>query len=91
MMASSGYVAEIDPQVCGRCETCMEVCPFDAIQAKGDSIAPNWEECLGCGACQAKCPSQAIRLVRDERKGVPLDVGALASEAIRPRPAPSAS
>jgi len=91
MMASSGYVAEIDPQLCGHCETCVDVCPFDAIQANGDSITRNWEECLGCGACQAKCPKQAIRLVRDERKGVPLDVRALASQITRSSAALSAS
>jgi formate hydrogenlyase subunit 6/NADH:ubiquinone oxidoreductase subunit I len=38
----------------------------------------DWEKCLGCGACEVKCTNQAIRMVRDERKGIPLDVRALA-------------
>jgi ferredoxin len=30
--------------------------------------------CLGCGACEALCPQGIITLVRDEAKGIPLDV-----------------
>jgi Pyruvate/2-oxoacid:ferredoxin oxidoreductase delta subunit len=32
---------------------------------------------MGCGVCEAQCPNDALELVRDERKGVPLDVRAL--------------
>jgi len=77
MMASSGYVAEIDPALCGRCEVCAEVCPFNAIARGEDGMVRDWEKCLGCGACEVKCTNQAIRMVRDERKGIPLDVRAL--------------
>jgi ferredoxin len=34
---------------------------------------------MGCGACEVKCSTGAITLVRDGRKGVPLDVRALAA------------
>jgi NAD-dependent dihydropyrimidine dehydrogenase PreA subunit len=78
MMASSGYVAEIDRELCGQCEVCVEVCPFDAMARGEDRMVRDWEKCLGCGACEVKCTNQAIRLVRDERKGIPLDVRALA-------------
>jgi NAD-dependent dihydropyrimidine dehydrogenase PreA subunit len=77
MMASSGYVAEIDREVCGQCEVCVEVCPFDAITRGEDRMVRDWEKCLGCGACEVKCTNQAIRMVRDERKGIPLDVRTL--------------
>jgi NAD-dependent dihydropyrimidine dehydrogenase PreA subunit len=33
-----------------------------------------WEKCMGCGVCEGHCDTGAIVLVRDERKGVPLDV-----------------
>jgi NAD-dependent dihydropyrimidine dehydrogenase PreA subunit len=78
MMASSGYVAEIDGELCGHCEVCAEVCPFDAISSGDDGMVRDWEKCLGCGACEVKCANHAIRMVRDERKGIPLDVRALA-------------
>jgi ferredoxin len=33
---------------------------------------------MGCGACEVTCATGAITLARDERKGTPLDVRALA-------------
>ena len=33
--------------------------------------------CLGCGLCVDTCKENAISLVRDERKGIPLDVAEL--------------
>ena len=40
----------------------------------------NWETFMGCGVCVGRCPSEAMTLVRDERKGIPLDVRLLAQE-----------
>lgn len=78
MMASSGYTAAIDRELCNLCEACIEACPFDALSMKDATLERNWELCLGCGVCVEKCPTQAMTLVRDERKGIPLDVRALA-------------
>jgi NAD-dependent dihydropyrimidine dehydrogenase PreA subunit len=38
----------------------------------------NWGTCMGCGACESQCPEECIELVRDEAKGMPLDVRLLA-------------
>ncbi len=76
-LAASGYAAEIDRENCSLCGACIDICPFDALALKEDSVELAWEKCLGCGACEAMCPSGAARLVRDERKGIPLDVRAL--------------
>ena len=35
---------------------------------------------MGCGVCLGRCPNEAMTLVRDERKGIPLDVRMLAGE-----------
>ena len=32
---------------------------------------------MGCGVCASQCPVEGLSLVRDERKGVPLDVRVL--------------
>jgi Pyruvate/2-oxoacid:ferredoxin oxidoreductase delta subunit len=37
----------------------------------------SWELCMGCGVCVEQCPTQAMTLVRDEKKGIPLDVRVL--------------
>ena len=73
LMASSGYVAQVDAARCNGCCECEEVCPFGAIQL-GDKATIAWETCLGCGACLARCPEGALSLERDPRKGIPLDV-----------------
>jgi len=73
MLASSGYVAQVDEKLCAACSTCEDACPFSAV--KVDTTAEvNWEACMGCGVCVGQCPNEAMLLVRDERKGVPLDV-----------------
>lgn len=75
-MISSGYSVTVDTGACTSCGTCVEVCAFDACrQVDGGSPVYDWESCLGCGVCSARCPSGARKLVRDVRKGDPLDVG----------------
>jgi len=78
MMASSGYVAELDLNLCNLCGACVDNCPFDALSMHDSTVARSWELCMGCGVCLEKCLIQAIALVRDEKKGVPLDVRLLA-------------
>jgi len=73
MVASSGYVAQVDASLCKACGTCSETCPFEAVAVNGKATV-KWDACMGCGACEGRCPSGAIALVRDERKGIPLDV-----------------
>ena len=79
MVASSGYVAQVDETYCAACATCEDACPFEAIQVNGTAVV-NWEACMGCGVCVGQCPNEAMLLVRDEKKGVPLDVRLLARE-----------
>ncbi len=78
MMASSGYVAQVDAGLCAECGDCVEACPFLAISKNGEGVKRDWGRCMGCGVCEVKCSTGAVSLVRDERKGVPLDVRALA-------------
>ncbi len=78
MMAASGYVAERNPDLCGQCGACVEACPFHALSMNGGGPQLEFDKCLGCGVCESQCPNQAVSLKRDERKGIPLDVRALA-------------
>ena len=79
MVASSGYVAQVDETVCEACAACEDICPFEAIRVKGAAVV-NWDGCMGCGVCVGRCPSEALTLVRDEKKGTPLDVRLLIEE-----------
>ena len=78
MMTSSGYVAEVNQELCNLCEACVDACPFEALSANEKGLERNWEACMGCGVCVEKCPLEAISLVRDDKKGIQLDVRALA-------------
>ena len=78
MVASSGYVAQVDADQCNSCGDCVEACPFGALSLDGAAVV-SWDGCLGCGVCVGQCSTAGITLVRDERKGIPLDVRMLAS------------
>lgn len=78
MVASSGYVAAVDAELCVACGDCADACPFDAMTRIDGEMIRDRERCMGCGVCETTCATGAVRLVRDPRKGEPLDVRALA-------------
>lgn len=57
------YIAVVDENLCSGCETCMTVCPYDAITRIEDKGVATVNEalCTGCGTCHASCPSAAIQ------------------------------
>jgi ferredoxin len=77
MLASSGYISEVDPALCIGCGMCSEFCQFDAISVTGELASVDFEKCMGCGACATKCEQEAITLKREPAKGYPLDICAL--------------
>lgn len=80
MVASSGYVAEVEEALCIGCGDCATACPFEAVTVPYRAMV-TWEKCMGCGVCEGQCATEAIRLVLDERKGLPLDVRTLGAPA----------
>ena len=77
MLASSGYVAQINEELCISCDTCAGYCQFGALEMGDLFMGVNYEACMGCGVCVGKCDQGAIILERDESKGVPLEICAL--------------
>lgn len=78
MLASSGYVAQIDREFCLDCGTCHEYCQFSALGFDDHyTTMVNYELCMGCGVCVSKCPSDSISLRLEPTKGVPLVVSEL--------------
>jgi len=82
MLASSGYVAEVDPSECVACGSCQERCQFGAISVNGHAVV-DAAECMGCGVCVSQCPQDAMSLVRDESRGVPLELDVLMRQAMQ--------
>jgi len=77
MLASSGYVAQSDPNLCKGCGDCERYCQFSAISITGGHSVVDVENCMGCGVCSAHCPQNAISLKRDVFKGIPLEIDRL--------------
>ena len=47
--------------LCGRCLTCVRICPVGAIDITADSwFVPN--ACVACGLCASQCPAGAITI-----------------------------
>jgi heterodisulfide reductase subunit A len=64
-LALSPEVAEVDPQRCRGCGTCLDICEFNAPTLVSGALgvpvaAINQASCKGCGTCVAWCPSGAI-------------------------------
>jgi len=81
MIASSGYVAQVDIELCAGCGSCAGVCQFGAISVDDGLAEIDAVACMGCGVCVAHCPQEAISLLRDVTKGEPLEIQKLIAEA----------
>ena len=53
--------AQINPELCIKCDECRQNCRFDAILA-GDVYKVDPFACEGCGVCEAVCPVGMISL-----------------------------
>ncbi len=82
MVASSGYVAQVDGGLCIACGECVHACPFGAVHLEGNRAVVKWADCMGCGGCESRCTTGAMSLVLDGEKGIPLDVRVLGRAGI---------
>ncbi len=57
-------ISWIDPDVCAGCQTCIELCPYTAIEynARMGISVVNEALCKGCGSCAGFCPSGAAQV-----------------------------
>jgi len=71
-ITKSNFEPNIDRELCTLCETCINICPMEAIYhhwPHTDDLSDNYmrvriEYCIGCGLCASHCPSDAISLVK---------------------------
>jgi NAD-dependent dihydropyrimidine dehydrogenase PreA subunit len=68
---TSNYYAEIDPEICTGCGTCIDRCQMKAIVQIDDVSSIERNRCIGCGNCIATCPSEAIMLQQKEKQHIP--------------------
>ncbi len=51
-----------DPDKCSMCQSCIDVCPSEALETDGSTIIVIAEKCADCGDCVDQCPSEALTL-----------------------------
>lgn len=83
MLASSGYVSQVDEDLCIGCSDCNAYCQFHALEVVDGVNHVIHEKCMGCGICTSKCEHGALSLIADESKGIPLEIRNLMEEAIQ--------
>jgi heterodisulfide reductase subunit A-like polyferredoxin len=85
-LTAGGVVAEVDPQKCVGCLTCVRICPFGIPRVVpgqtgvgGISGAAYIEPtvCQGCGNCVAECPAKAIHLAHYDDNQIIVKLDAL--------------
>jgi heterodisulfide reductase subunit A2 len=59
----SPTISFIDPDVCVGCKTCIDLCPYSAIEFddRRQVSVVNEAVCKGCGSCSGFCPSGAAQ------------------------------
>jgi ferredoxin len=77
MLASSGFVAQVNEDLCTGCGNCETACPFGAVSLPEGTSLIDQQKCMGCGVCVEHCTVDAISLRRDPAKGEPLEIPGL--------------
>lgn len=53
-------MVKVNAEECVGCETCVPVCPVEAIKMVDEKAVIDQEICTACGTCIAECPVEAI-------------------------------
>jgi len=68
-LEGEGTISIVDRDKCSGCETCIELCPYNAIEKQDGKAHVIEVLCKGCGACAGGCRNGAIQQkgFRDEQ------------------------
>lgn len=53
---------KVDKDTCIGCGACIETCPVEVLEMKGDKVAYKGDGCIECGACVSTCPVEALSI-----------------------------
>jgi Pyruvate/2-oxoacid:ferredoxin oxidoreductase delta subunit len=65
-LATSGFLARVDEELCTGCAVCEDRCPMDAIEIVDDLPVIDEDRCLGCALCATGCDTDAVEMARRE-------------------------
>ena len=81
-----GIVAQVDPEKCVACLTCVRICPYRVPRIRADLIGVGGiigaayiepAQCHGCGVCVGECPAKAIQLLHYRDVQIEAKIGAM--------------
>ena len=52
---ASNYYAQVEPELCIGCETCVSQCQLEAVVVTDGIALIDLDRCIGCGNCVASC------------------------------------
>lgn len=65
-LATSGFFASVDGELCNGCAVCEDRCPMGAIEVVDEVAVVNTDRCIGCALCVTGCDVEAMELERRE-------------------------
>ena len=74
MLASSGFIAAVDPSNCNGCGSCVTECTFHALQVIEGRLQIHSDACMGCGVCMSRCAYNALNLKHSPDRGQPFEI-----------------
>ncbi|HXK08415.1 MAG TPA: CoB--CoM heterodisulfide reductase iron-sulfur subunit A family protein [Vicinamibacteria bacterium] len=85
------FVSRVDESLCTGCQTCLTVCPYEAVTRDQARRVSRVSEalCTGCGTCVASCPSNAIQQFGFTDAQVISEVDTLLAPEPAPEPVPA--
>ena len=54
--------AKVDNEKCTGCESCVDVCPSEAIKMADEKATIEAGDCVDCAVCVEECPVEAIEM-----------------------------
>ncbi len=93
-ITTGGKIAEVDPNLCVGCLTCVRACSYGAPRIQQDqpgvgsmlgAAVIEAALCQGCGLCTAACPAGAIELAHYTPSQVQAKVDALMQQETSPQ------
>jgi heterodisulfide reductase subunit A-like polyferredoxin len=81
-----GVVAQVDPEKCVGCLTCVRICPYRVPRIRADLVGVGGivgaayiepAQCHGCGVCVGECPAKAIQLLHYRDVQMEAKIGAM--------------
>ena len=68
---AANYYAQVDPELCTGCETCINRCQLEAVNMVDGVAVVDINRCIGCGNCVVTCEANACILHEKEQKHTP--------------------